>query len=122
VRLSALRIENLRNIESIQLEPGPGLNLFIGANGAGKTSLLEAIYLLSHAHSFRTRRSELLVRTGQAETTVFAEIESRAGRRRLGLQQMAGRWSARVDNATAPILSDAICGSSATVRCTRRRA
>jgi len=108
VRLSALRIENLRNIESTQIEPGPGLNLFIGANGAGKTSLLEAIYLLSHAHSFRTRRGELLVRTGQAGATVFGEIESAAGRRRLGLQQAAGRWSARVDGQLVPGLAEAI--------------
>jgi len=108
VRLSALRIENLRNIQSLQLEPGAGLNVFVGANGAGKTSILEAIYLLSHAHSFRTRRGELLVRAGQAETTVFAEIESTHGTRRLGLQQAAGRWSARVDNQLSPNLAEAI--------------
>ena len=108
MRLSALRIENLRNIVNTQIEPEPGLNLFIGANGAGKTSLLEAIYLLSHAHSFRTRRGELLIRTGQVGATVFGEIESASGRRRLGLQQAAGRWSARVDGQLAPSLAEAI--------------
>ena len=108
MRLSTLRIDNLRNLESVQLEPDAALNLFVGANGAGKTSLLEGIYLLSHAFSFRTRRAELLVRAGQAEATVFAEIESDQGRRRLGLQQSAGRWSARVDNQLSASLTEAI--------------
>ena len=108
MRLSALRIANLRNLENVQLEPLAGLNCVIGANGAGKTSLLEAIYVLSHAFSFRTRRAALLVRAGQGEATVFAEVESAQGRRRLGLQQAAGRWSARVDNQLAANLAEAI--------------
>ncbi len=44
--LAELRIENLRCIESAVLEFSPELNLIAGENGAGKTSILEAIFLL----------------------------------------------------------------------------
>ena len=56
--LAELRIENLRCIESAVLEFSPELNLIAGENGAGKTSILEAIFLLGRGRSFRTRSSE----------------------------------------------------------------
>ncbi|MBI5450897.1 MAG: DNA replication/repair protein RecF [Gammaproteobacteria bacterium] len=52
--LDQLSISGLRNIASQTLAFSPGLNVIIGDNGSGKTSLLEAIYLLSCAKSFRT--------------------------------------------------------------------
>ena len=56
--LAELRIENLRCVESAELEFSPELNLIAGENGAGKTSILEAIFLLGRGRSFRTRSSE----------------------------------------------------------------
>ncbi len=50
--LNELRVENLRNIERLNIEFAPGLNLIEGGNGAGKTSILEAAYLLSHGSQF----------------------------------------------------------------------
>jgi DNA replication and repair protein RecF len=47
------------------------LNLLAGENGAGKTSILEAIYLLGRGRSFRTRNTEKLIRHGQNSLTVF---------------------------------------------------
>jgi len=69
--LAELRIENLRCIESAVLEFSPELNLIAGENGAGKTSILEAIFLLGRGRSFRTRNSEKLIRHGAAALTVF---------------------------------------------------
>src|ERR1044071_7902624 len=69
--LAELRIENLRCVESAALEFSPELNLIAGENGAGKTSILEAIFLLGRGRSFRTRANERLVRHGQATLTVF---------------------------------------------------
>ena len=63
--LAELRIQNLRCVESAQLNFSPELNLIAGANGAGKTSILEAIFLLGRGRSFRTRSSERLIRHGQ---------------------------------------------------------
>jgi DNA replication and repair protein RecF len=69
--LAELRISNLRCIESAELEFSPDFNLIVGENGAGKTSVLEAIFLLGRGRSFRTRNSEKLIRHGQHSLTVF---------------------------------------------------
>ena len=53
--LLALEVEDLRCLSKTRLELHPHVNLITGANGAGKTSLLEAIYLLGRGRSFRTR-------------------------------------------------------------------
>jgi DNA replication and repair protein RecF len=71
VSLAELRISNVRCIESAQLELSPELNLISGPNGSGKTSILEAVFLLGRGRSFRTRSSERLVRHGQDALTVF---------------------------------------------------
>jgi DNA replication and repair protein RecF len=75
VPLAELRITNLRCVESAALEFSPELNLIAGANGAGKTSILEAIFLLGRGRSFRTRSSEKLIRHGQHSLTVFGRTD-----------------------------------------------
>jgi DNA replication and repair protein RecF len=64
--LAELRIEDLRCIETAELQFGSGINLIFGENGAGKTSILEAAFLLGRGRSFRTRANERLIRHGQA--------------------------------------------------------
>jgi len=64
MRIDRLFIENVRNLSRIELQPGAGLNLFIGANGAGKTAVLEAVYLLARGRSFRSGRTSSLIRRG----------------------------------------------------------
>jgi len=73
--LAELRIENLRCIESASLEFSSELNLIAGENGAGKTSILEAIFLLGRGRSFRTRSSEKLIRHQQPKLTVFGRTD-----------------------------------------------
>jgi DNA replication and repair protein RecF len=73
--LAELRIENLRCIEAASLEFSPQLNLIAGENGAGKTSILEAIFLLGRGRSFRTRASERLIRHQESRLTVFGRTD-----------------------------------------------
>lgn len=70
--LSFLQIQNLRNIKSARFNLDPHINLIIGPNGVGKTSFLEAIYLLGSGHSFRTREIKPLVARESETLTVFA--------------------------------------------------
>jgi len=52
--LTRIGIRGVRNLQDAELQPASGANLIHGPNASGKTSLLEAIYLLAHARSFRT--------------------------------------------------------------------
>jgi DNA replication and repair protein RecF len=76
VNLAELRLEDLRCLPRVQLTLHPRLNLITGGNGSGKTSLLEAIYLLGRGRSFRTRHTEHLIRHTSPELRVFGRIES----------------------------------------------
>lgn len=70
--LSHLKIENLRNLSQIDIEPSTGINILLGENGSGKTSLLEAIYLLGLGRSFRTRTIKHALQYEQGRFQVFA--------------------------------------------------
>jgi DNA replication and repair protein RecF len=71
VSLSELVVDDLRCVTHAELQLAPGQNLIWGGNGSGKTSLLEAIFLLGRGRSFRTRNSERLIRHGQDRLVVF---------------------------------------------------
>jgi len=74
VRLDRLQVTDFRNLERIDLEPGPRFNVIHGPNGAGKTSLLEAIYLLGALRSFRTTTRTELIRHEQESGAIRASF------------------------------------------------
>lgn len=74
--LSRLDVLDVRNIERARLELRPGVNLVTGANGSGKTSLLEAVYLLGTGRSFRSNRIAPVIRYGAASLTVFGVLQT----------------------------------------------
>ena len=65
MRLEKLILANFRNIQSADLRPGEELTVITGANGQGKTNLLEAVWLLTGAKSFRGAKDPQLIREGQ---------------------------------------------------------
>ncbi len=66
LRVCEVGVTDLRCHEKLTWQCDPGLNMIIGANGSGKTSLLEAVYLMANGRSFRQARDPFLVRRGQA--------------------------------------------------------
>jgi DNA replication and repair protein RecF len=75
VSLLALEVEGLRCLSKTRLELHPHVNLITGANGAGKTSLLEAICLLGRGRSFRTRLTERLIAHDADSLQVFGRTD-----------------------------------------------
>jgi DNA replication and repair protein RecF len=60
-----IKVKNLRCHEHVIWTCSKGLNLLVGANGSGKTSLLESVYLMVYGRSFRQARDPFLIRRGQ---------------------------------------------------------
>ena len=106
MELSGLRMANVRNVISAEIALRSGVNEFVGANGAGKTSVLEAVYMLSHGRSFRSVRRESLIRLGQESLEVFAEVRRSGRSRRLGLSRRKGDWTARLDGEDVAALTE----------------
>ena len=85
--LAQIHLSNLRSIEHADLELSPGLTLIWGGNGSGKTSVLEAIFLLGRGRSFRTRNTHRLITRGQDRLRVIGRISrTTAGQTTIGLE------------------------------------
>jgi DNA replication and repair protein RecF len=79
VSLTQLVVSDVRCIEEAELEIPAGLTLIWGGNGSGKTSLLEAIFLLGRGRSFRTRNTYRLIRRGKNHLRVIGHLHRPSG-------------------------------------------
>jgi DNA replication and repair protein RecF len=71
--LLKLDVLAVRNIRVASIAPSPTLNLIIGANASGKSSLLEAIFILGRARSFRTTHIKQAIAFDQGQLLVAAQ-------------------------------------------------
>jgi DNA replication and repair protein RecF len=92
---------NFRLFGEFELAPAPGINLILGPNAAGKTTLLEAVYALGRGRSFRAAAPEL---AGPAEAgwTLHGRLAAPgAPEKALGLGWTAEGMAIRIDQADA---------------------
>ena len=86
-----LQIQNVRNLTDLRIEPATRLNILVGPNASGKTSVLEAIYLLSMARSFRTPRVREVIQHQQQSLLVTAGLRyTRSGLVNTGIEKGPG--------------------------------
>jgi len=105
--LQSLDIDEFRNIETARLKFSSGLNLITGANAAGKTSLLEAIYCLGRAHSFRAHDADRLIREGQPGWRLVGRIGLAEGREiPVGIERRPGKYRIHLEGRSISRLSD----------------
>ena len=98
MKFERLQLRALRCIADVSVDFAPGFNVLVGANGAGKTSVLEAAFLLSHGRSFRSGAREALLQRGSPGLSIFSSVRHEDGRLiRLGLGREGSRWEARVE-------------------------
>lgn len=74
MRVQKLWIRDFRNVEELGFEPSPGINFLVGSNGQGKTSILEALAYLASLRSFRGSKTPEVLRWGQAQSEIKADI------------------------------------------------
>jgi DNA replication and repair protein RecF len=104
--IETLRVRNVRNLGSVELAAHPRLNYLFGDNGAGKTSLLEAISVLSRGRSFRASQATELLGPNERSFQVYAAIlGSNGSRHRLGLERSGSHWRGRIDGKDVAQLS-----------------
>ena len=70
MRVDAVQTENFRLLQGGRCEFSPGVNVIAGANAQGKTTLLEAVYMLTGAKSFRTYYDKELIAFEKDEAAV----------------------------------------------------
>ena len=106
--IEALKMTNLRAFAQVELALSSKLNVFLGPNGSGKTTVLEAAYLLSHGRSFRRGGREALIRRGEAGFQVFVTLHrhNSPAATRLGLERRTDGWTARRDEQPLARLSE----------------
>lgn len=106
--IELLRIGDLRCLAEAELALAPGLNYLLGANGAGKTSVLEAAYVISRGHSFRPGSRDALIRRGAEGFQVFARVQHPGSEtsQKLGLERRPGVWAGRLDDRPLERLTD----------------
>lgn len=106
MRIEQLRIERLRALDAVELTPSAGLNVLYGDNGAGKTSILEAIHLLAYGRSFRSGARDTLIQRGETELCVFAQLrhEHNDALLHLGLSRQQKVWNGRINGESVSAL------------------
>ncbi len=72
-----IKVSQFRNYSQCHAEFSPKLNWIYGANGQGKTNLVEAVHYVCHLDSFRTRKLSQLLKTDHREAILQAQIEQK---------------------------------------------
>ena len=102
--LESLQLSHFRNLKETQVSLNPRFNYVYGDNGAGKTALLEAIYLLSRGRSFRSGQAQTIITHSEKEFVVLGRTNNEVGdeQHNLGLSKTtAGETRIRIDGLNA---------------------
>jgi len=94
--ISQLSLTDFRNLKSTTLDFDRRFNLISGDNGSGKTSLLEAIYVLCQAQSFRTHQLKQCINHDKSEFLLFGRFNGF----KAGLARYKDRLEIRIDGQT----------------------
>ena len=97
IRVHSLDLKGLRCWQKLHWEPGPEINLLIGGNGVGKTSLLEAIHLALGLRPLLGHRLDPLIPEGEEHGFLSAVIESHQEQREISVGFAKGQRRVRVN-------------------------
>lgn len=108
--VSQLQLTNFRNYARLQLQPDAGLCVLTGDNAAGKTNVLEAVFLCALGRSHRTSRDAELIRESEQAGAVALTLHTRGGTRSISCKLMAGERKRVLIDGTALSRSGELLG------------
>jgi DNA replication and repair protein RecF len=99
MHLERVLCRNFRNFEELMIDLNPNLNIFLGANGQGKTNFLEAIYLMATANSHRSSITSEMINWEEEKALVQLLLRRREGKIKLAMRlEKSGRQVEINDN------------------------
>ena len=102
--VEAISLTDFRALIDTRLEFGPGFNIITGANGAGKTSLLEAIGYVLQGRSFLTTHHNELIKHGRTAAVVFVGYSGH----KVGAKRTRSGTTMKLDGNIVRRLSDIV--------------
>lgn len=109
MRFHYLRLQNFRNIAFAELDLQADRSFLVGANGQGKSNLLEALGLVTALRSFRTQSMSALTRQGESSFAAVYSVEHESlGRTELEVQSGSGGRKVQLDGQRVSRLGDFI--------------
>jgi DNA replication and repair protein RecF len=109
--LQRLDIYNVRNIQEQSIVPSSGLNFIYGKNASGKSALIEAIFLLGRAKSFRTASIKSVISFEQDNLIVSAQVlQGKGSSLHLGIHMDGKDVEIRINQQTSQKRSDLAYG------------
>ncbi|MBT1172616.1 DNA replication/repair protein RecF [Bifidobacterium sp. MA2] len=113
--ISRLALDHYRSWSALVVDLAPHVNVLVGANGLGKTNIVEAIEVLSTGSSHRTSSSLPLVERGESKAVIRANVvepASGAGDERVTTYEATiaarGANRARIDSGASRYLRDIV--------------
>lgn len=97
--LTSLEVGSFRCLENAKIDLGTASNLFLGSNGSGKTSLLEAVYVLAHGRSFRAGDARTLCRYGTRSFSISGRVTTAASEHSVQVDYRQGSLQLRIAGA-----------------------
>lgn len=108
MNITKLELLNFRNYSKFKLDNFTNLNIIIGKNGVGKTSILESIYFCSLAKSFKTNSDDLLIKYGETFTKVKIKLYEYPLKKEIELFMDSKGKKGKINNFIQKRLSDFI--------------
>ncbi len=103
--VARLITQSFRNLSSTAIDFHPKLNFFVGDNGSGKSSLLEALFFIGHGKSFRASKIDTLVCYGQDKFVVSVK-DSKGSQLGLSREIPTGITNIKIDGKRYGRLSE----------------
>lgn len=103
-----VQVSQTRNLQEIALDDFSTLNFFVGDNGAGKTSLLEAIAIASQGRSFRSNKVQTVINREHTALSVFVELlDDHGNLHKLGVERdRKNAFNIRINGANIHSLAE----------------